>query len=176
MTYTSLLKKTMLACMLTLLFHSPIAKAQTEVPSNYGAKGALSDQTITLREALTYAIQDEYLAQSRYDAIINKFGAIQPFTRIKFAELRHIQALQRLFQKYNVGIPVNDAKNYTRTPSTLKEAYQAGVDGEIANIAMYEKFISTPALPEDVKRVMTNLRDASKNHLGAFKAGLNRLQ
>ena len=38
------------------------ALAQTEVPADFGAKGALQDTSITLEEALVYAIQDEYLA------------------------------------------------------------------------------------------------------------------
>ncbi|MEH7436927.1 DUF2202 domain-containing protein [Neobacillus drentensis] len=152
------------------------ANAELQPPQNYGAKGALQDSSITLEEALIYAIQDEYLAQARYDSIIAKFGAIRPFTQIKAAEQRHISALLPLFQKYNIKLPEDNAKQYTKTPNTLKEAFQAGVDGEIDNIAMYNKLASAAGIPQDVKAVMQRLGSASQNHLAAFKRGLSQNQ
>ncbi len=157
--------------MLLLYIMSSVISAQTEVPEDYGAKGALQDDDITLEKALTYAIQDEYLAQARYEAVIEKFGPTFPFTNIKVAEQRHIDALVRLFQKYDIDIPENFAKQYTPTPTTLKQAFEAGVEGEIDNIDMYEKMAEAD-IPDDAKRVFTNLRDASKNHLASFKSGL----
>jgi hypothetical protein len=71
---------------------------------NVGAKGALQDSSITLEEALTYEIQDEYLAQARYNIIIAKFGSIRSFTQIKLAEQRHISALLSLFERYNIKV------------------------------------------------------------------------
>jgi len=161
----------LIGIMLLLFIMSSVISAQTELPEDYGAKGALQEDDITLEKALTYAIQDEYLAQARYDAVIDKFGPTFPFTNIKVSEQRHIDALVRLFQKYNIDIPENFAKQYTPTPTTLKQAFEAGVEGEVDNIAMYEKLADSD-VPDDVKRVFTNLRDASKNHLAAFKSGL----
>ncbi|MGB8001584.1 MAG: DUF2202 domain-containing protein [Anaerobacillus sp.] len=151
------------------------AKAEA-LPEDYGAKGALQDSSITLKEALTYAIQDEYLAQARYDAIIKEFGEIRPFSQIKIAEQRHITALLPLFKRYNITVPENNASQYTATPKTLKEAFEAGVQGEVDNIAMYEKLAALSELPQDVRTVMTRLGDASKNHLAAFKKGLSQYQ
>jgi hypothetical protein len=151
------------------------AKAEA-LPENYGAKGALQDTSITLKEALTYAIQDEYLAQARYDAIIKEYGEIRPFSQIKMAEQRHISALLPLFTRYNISVPENNATQYTTTPKTLKEAFEAGVQGEIDNIAMYQKLADLPDLPQDVRTVMVRLGDASKNHLSAFKKGLSQYQ
>ncbi len=151
------------------------AKAEA-LPEDYGAKGALQDSSITLKEALTYAIQDEYLAQARYDAIIKEFGEIRPFSQIKIAEQRHITALLPLFTRYNITVPENNASQYTATPKTLKEAFEAGVQGEVDNIAMYEKLAALSELPQDVRTVMTRLGDASKNHLAAFKKGLSQYQ
>ncbi|MFP3360444.1 rubrerythrin family protein, partial [Planococcus sp. SIMBA_143] len=56
---------------------------------NYGAKGALAASTLTVPQMLVYAMQDEYLAQARYDRVIQKFGNVSTFMRIKEAELRH---------------------------------------------------------------------------------------
>jgi hypothetical protein len=162
--------------LLVMIFNISKVSAETQVPPNYGAKGALQDSSITLEEALTYAIQDEYLAQARYDTIIAKFGSILPFTQIKSAEQRHISALLTLFNKYNVKVPEDNAKQYTKEPGTLKEAFQAGVEGEVDNIAMYNKLVAIPALPQDVKAVMNQLGAASQNHLAAFKRGLSQNQ
>ncbi|WP_318247303.1 DUF2202 domain-containing protein [Halobacillus litoralis] len=139
----------------------------------FGAKGALNDDSLTFPKALTYAMQDEYLAQARYDDILNTFGSIRTFEQIKQAELRHINALTVLFQRYQIPLPENDAANYVTTPTTVKEAYSQGVQGEIDNIAMYEKFL-TYELPSDARIVFTQLRNASLNHLAAFERGASR--
>jgi hypothetical protein len=144
------------------------------MPADFGAKGALNDPSITLEEALVYAIQDEYLAQARYDVVIGKFGNIRPFGNIKTAEQQHISALVSLFQKYDKQIPENKAKQYVTAPGTLKDAFNEGVQAEIDNIAMYDKLKTVPSLPEDVKLVFTQLGNASKNHLRAFQRGAGR--
>jgi len=163
---------TFIGVMLLVFIMSSIINAETEIPEDYGAKGAIQDDEITLEKALTYAIQDEYLAQARYDAVIEKFGPTFPFTNIKVAEQRHIDALVRLHKKYDVEITENFAKQYTPTPTTLKQAFEASVDGEKDNIAMYEK-LAEADVPKDVKRVFTNLKKASKNHLASFESGLD---
>ncbi|WP_338323639.1 DUF2202 domain-containing protein [Halobacillus salinus] len=142
-------------------------------PQSYGAKGALSSDTLTFPEALTFAMQDEYLAQARYDDILNTFGSIRTFERIKQAEQRHINALLTLFNRYQVPVPENDAAAYVTTPGSVKDAYAAGVQGEIDNIAMYEKFLMYE-LPVDARVVFTQLRNASLNHLAAFEQGVTR--
>ncbi|KHE72188.1 hypothetical protein LD39_05870 [Halobacillus sp. BBL2006] len=140
---------------------------------DYGAKGALNATELSFPEALTYALQDEYLAQSRYDNILSEFGEIQTFSRIKQAELRHIDALLTLFSRYQISIPENDSVQYVSTPENIKDAYAKGVEGEIDNIAMYDKFLSYQ-IPDDARIIFTQLRNASVNHLQAFRRGLAR--
>ncbi|WP_079508695.1 ferritin-like domain-containing protein [Mesobacillus jeotgali] len=164
----------LLLCIVLLGSFSGAAHSQTQVPADFGAKGALQDTSITLDEALTYAIQDEFLAQARYDAVIGKFGSIRPFINIKASEQQHINALLALFQKYNKQIPENNAKQYVAAPGTLKEAFNQGVQGEMDNIAMYDKLKSLQSLPEDVRTVFTQLGNASRNHLRAFEIGAGR--
>ena len=172
------MKKAVLIAIISFIFFNiqHIHVNAEALPENYGAKGALQDSSISLKEALTYAIQDEYLAQARYDAIMKEFGEIRPFSQIKIAEQRHITALLPLFTRYNISVPENKASQYTTAPKTLKEAFEAGVQGEIDNIAMYQKLADSPDLPQDVRNVMVRLGDASKNHLAAFKKGLSQYQ
>jgi rubrerythrin len=57
-------------------------------------------------------------------------------------------------------------------------AAQAGVDAEIANIAMYKTFLSRPELSDpvnaSVKTLFEQLMRASENHLRAFRNQLAR--
>jgi len=140
---------------------------------NYGAMGALSATTLTLPQMLTYALQDEYLAQARYENILSSFGNIRTFTRIKEAELRHINALLPLFARYQVPLPEDKSQSFITIPESIKAAYAAGVQGEIDNISMYERFLSLN-IPNDVRNVFSQLRNASLNHLEAFERGLAR--
>ncbi|MBM7660141.1 rubrerythrin [Bacillus mesophilus] len=140
---------------------------------NFGAKAALSATAFALPQMLTYALQDEYLAQARYDDILSSFGNIRTFSRIKEAELRHINALLPLFYRYQVPIPEDTSQSFITTPESIKAAYAAGVQGEIDNISMYERFLSL-SIPDDVRFVFSQLRNASLNHLSAFERGLAR--
>lgn len=140
---------------------------------NYGAKGALNASTLTLPQMLTYALQDEFLAQARYNNILSTFGNIRTFAQIKEAELRHIQALLPLFERYQVALPADVSQSFVSTPASIKAAFAKGVQGEIDNIAMYNKFLNY-TLPADVQTVFTQLRNASLNHLAAFERGLAR--
>ncbi|MFI8686987.1 ferritin family protein [Rossellomorea sp. NPDC077527] len=142
--------------------------------ADYGAKGALAAPSLTVPQMLIYAMQDEYLAQARYDRIIQNFGNVPTFMRIKEAELRHIYALQTLFQQYGLPLPEDQSQSYVTTPESIKSAYSAGVEGEVDNISMYDTFLAYP-LPQDVRVVFTQLRNASQNHLAAFERGLARV-
>ncbi|TCT23306.1 rubrerythrin [Melghiribacillus thermohalophilus] len=144
-------------------------------PANYGAIGALNASTLTLPQMLIYGIQDEYLAHSTYRAVIQKFGNVRPFSRIQEAEIRHANALLRLFQNYQIPVPPDDSVRYVVVPETFREALQQGIEIEVNNISMYDRFL-TYHLPQDVRNVFTNLRNGSTRHLAAFRRVLERMQ
>ncbi|WP_280771754.1 ferritin family protein [Salipaludibacillus daqingensis] len=152
--------------------HSNVANHHRQMES-YGAEGALSASTLSLPQMLTYALQDEYLAQARYNNIIETFGNIRTFVQIRDAEMRHIRALLPLFDRYQVPLPNDISQSFVSTPENIKAAYAEGVQGEIENIAMYDRFLSV-SIPNDVRVVFTQLRNASINHLAAFERGLAR--
>lgn len=154
-------------------YHHKYTHQYRQTIDTYGAKGALNATSLTLREMLTYALQDEYLAQTRYNKILGTFGYIRTFARIQEAELRHISALLQLFNRYQVPVPQDISPLFVTPPATIKKAYAAGVEGEIENIAMYEKFLDLD-IPADIRNVFTRLKDASLNHLAAFERGLAR--
>lgn len=139
----------------------------------FGAKGAQQSSELTLESMLVYAIQDEYLARAEYEHIIEKYGAIRPFTNIIQAEENHMRMLKPLFAKYGFQIPADTAGEHILTPKDLKHAFETGVQAEIDNIAMYEDFLTRP-IPDEVKSVFQRLKNASENHLRAFQKGLSR--
>lgn len=141
----------------------------------YGAEAVDENRTYTLPEMLTMAIEDEYLAYARYENVIRKFGASRPFTNILRAETMHISALNPLFDKYSIPLPENEARYHIVEPTTLLEAFKAGVAGEIANIRMYNTFLKQD-ISADVAIVFTALKNASERHLTAFETGLRRLE
>jgi len=141
-----------------------------------GAAGAASE--LTIESMLKYAIQDEYLARAEYVAIQQRYGVQRPFSNIQRSEESHIAWLVEAYGAYKLPVPKDEANRYVKIPASLKEAFQTGVDAEIANIAMYDKFLahSLLARPENaaLRDLFTRLRDASKNHLQAFRTGLSR--
>ncbi len=138
--------------------------------SSIGAARMDSSDSFTIKEALTYSMEDELLARAEYEKIIENYGKVKPFINIIEAEKKHIKYLEPLLEKYGVEYPVipDDA---VVLPGTLEEAYRIGVEVEIANIAMYEKFLQNK-LPDDVRGVFIKLKNASKNHLIAFERQL----
>ena len=121
---------------------------------------------------LERAIQDEYRAQATYDAALEAYGEVRPFSRIVLAEGRHISAVTHLFDKRHVDPPLWDAAAYPIpadfTAIEIAEACALGVAAEIANKEMYEAMIAS-GVPADVESVFQTLRNASEfNHLPAF--------
>jgi len=103
--------------------------------------------------ALNEALDDEYRAWTTYDQVIVDFGEVPPFSNIRAAEARHIEALCVLFARY----------------ASLQEACEAGVAAEIANGEMYERLLRATQRP-DILTVLRNLQEASQQrHLPAFQ-------
>lgn len=165
------MKKTMLLIIvLTLVSAMSLSFADIE---NYGATGALENENYTLDEMLVYAIQDEYTALAEYELIMSQYGTIRPFSNIAKAETTHISWLEPLFEKYDIDLPVNESDQIVTLPTSLTNAYQAGIDAEIFNISMYEAFLKEN-LPTDIKTVFEALKSASENHLSAFNNQVDR--
>ena len=130
--------------------------------------GELSE---SIKNALDEAINDEYKALSTYEAVIYKFGNTRPFSMIKGAEEQHIASLKAIYDKYGLTAPKNTSSGKITSPATLKEACQAGVEAEIANVSLYrDKLLSVVKDYEDITAVFINLMNASQEkHLVAFE-------
>jgi hypothetical protein len=137
--------------------------------SDYGSSGALQATDYTLEDMLLYAIQDEYAARSEYDYILQTFDVTKPFSNIIESEEQHISMLLPLFETYGIELPEDTSFEHLLSIDSLEETFSIGVIAEINNIAMYNLFLETEDLPDDVYDVFVKLRDASINHLAAFQ-------
>lgn len=140
-----------------------------EYSEDYGSLGALDNFDFTLEEMLYYALQDEYSAKAEYEYIMTTFDVTNPFENIRDSEIKHIDLLLPLFETHSIQLIEDTSENHLIAISSVQEAYEIGVIAEINNIAMYNLFLEQDNLPEDVKEVFVELRDASINHLSAFE-------
>lgn len=127
---------------------------------------ALSETEIC---ALHEALDDEYRSWATYDQVITDFGEVPPFSNIRAAEARHIEALCTLFTRYGLPVPPNPWSGKVTRYANLQAACEASVKDEIANGEMYARLLKTTQRP-DILNVLRNLQAASQQrHLPAFQ-------
>lgn len=120
-------------------------------------------------DALRAALDDEYRAWATYDQVIADFGERPPFSNIREAEARHIEALCVLYARYGLAVPANPWPGKVTRYASLHEACEAGVAAEIENGALYERLLASTQRP-DILTVFRNLQEASQQrHLPAFQ-------
>jgi hypothetical protein len=129
----------------------------------------MNNLTETEIRALNEALDDEYCAWATYDQVIADFGEVRPFSNIREAEARHIDALCTMFTRYGLPVPENPWPGKVVRYASLREACEAGVAAEIANGELYKRLLGTTERP-DILRVFRNLQEASqRRHLPAFR-------
>lgn len=140
-------------------------------PVSAQTKLQLNTQT---RQAMVDAINDEYRARAFYSAAIAKFGSVRPFSNIVRAEDRHVSLWKTLLTQYGLPIPADTFAGKVSVPSTFTAACQQGVDTEIANVAMYDRFLGF-VQQSDLRAAFTQLRRVSQErHLPAFQRCVSR--
>lgn len=165
--------KTILFILIIALFISGCS-SQTlqneEVTNEEVEKEVTSSLNSTEIEALNLALEDEYKAQKTYEAIMEEFGEVRPFTNIYQAEITHSTRLEELYEKYNIEPPLKENVEVDISSiSSIQEACEAGVQGEIENIALYDEILNSTQ-KEDILRLYESLQRASQEkHLPAFE-------
>jgi hypothetical protein len=128
----------------------------------------------TEQQALRDALDDEYRAWATYDQVVRDFGAERPFTNIRDAEARHIEALRALFQRYDLAFPDNTWPGRVPRFASTREACEAGIEAELTNAALYERLMRSTRR-QDILTVFGNLQRASQQrHLPAFRRCASR--
>jgi hypothetical protein len=115
------------------------------------------------------ALNDEYKARAFYRLVIKTFGPIQPFVNIVEAEETHALALERLCAREGIPLPADGWDHTLRPPASVLDACWAGVEGEVENIAMYDRFLKATKSP-DIRALFQQLQARSRDaHLPAFE-------
>lgn len=144
-------------------------KTDTTAQTDTRISAFSADQPYTLEEMLTYAIQDEYAAQSLYSNAIINYGAAEPFKRLLQEENGLIDLLTLLLTDYGVALPDLTEVREKQAIASLREACLAGIKAEIISIEMYNAFLAKDNLPDGVADVFQLLLDVSQSHLDALK-------
>lgn len=122
-------------------------------------------EIVALREAL----DDEYRSWAIYDQVTHDFGDSPPFSHIRDAEARHVEALRVLFSRHGLPVPHNPWLGKVPRFANVSEACEAAVAAEIANAALYQRLFASTQRP-DILAVFRNLQAASQQrHLVAFQ-------
>lgn len=113
----------------------------------------------------------EYAAAASYQAVIAKFGAVEPYVSIEAMEQNHIQALTRQLSRFGYVPPANPFAGQIAAPADLVTAAQAWAEGERKNVAMYDRLAAAVTSDAGLNRVFSNLRRSSLDaHLPLFEA------
>lgn len=173
--------KTKWVLTLVLIMSSLILSVDAKGP-NQKQQGALTDQEI---ENLIYLREEEKLARDVYLVMLDLWGE-EIFANISESEQRHMDAVGRLIDKYDLNDPIVDDSigAYTNPEFTelftqlveagsesLEAALEVGVQIEELDIADIEQML-TETDHRDVQNVLENLLAGSNNHLDAFNSYL----
>ena len=131
------------------------------------AQSALPAEVVN---AIQAGIADEYNAYNLYQAVLDQFGPVRPFSNIQAAEAQHIAAWQRIFSQYAIPLPQVPTLEQKPQFATRSAACKAAINAEIANVKLYDNMLKTVSPYPDIVRVVTALRNASQTrHLPAFQ-------
>jgi hypothetical protein len=139
-----------------------------QLPDVSAPEAVLADSDAVIAWEALMSPVGEYAAAAMYQAVIDKFGAVEPYVTIKAAEERHISALTRQLVAFGVDVPQNPYLGVVAAPADLTAAAQAWAIGEIDNVVMYDKLLAS-ASGYNLIRVLNNLRISSlESHLPMF--------
>lgn len=121
------------------------------------------------RTALQAALDDEYRAEATYQAVIDKFGPMRPFSNIIWAEQQHARMVTLEMQRLGMAVPANPYTGKVTAPATLLDACKTGIAAEKDNVALYDRLLPT-VKDRQIRGTLEMLQAASRErHLPAFE-------
>lgn len=134
-------------------------------------------------ESLMFMVEEEKLAMDVYSVMLDLYG-LQIFDHIIKSELRHVEAVSRLIEKYNLVNPVTgnppgefENEELQQLYSELialgtiskTEALNVGVIIESTDIVDIQYYLDNVVEQANIEQVYSNLLAGSYNHLSAFE-------
>ena len=136
------------------------------------------------KEDLIFMYQEEKMARDLYSEFAEKWDA-RIFENISASEDRHMSAIARLLDKYEIEIPELEPGEFENEElselyqelldkglSSYEDALEVGRAVEIKDIEDLEE--KADRATPDVETVFMNLRQGSENHLSSFERQLDR--
>lgn len=144
----------------------PAGRGQPAAPAPAAAAPAPLDERT--KAAILEGLADERKTEAAYEAVIARHGEVRPFRNAVRAEDRHAAFLEKLLTSRGIAVPEAKAAAVA-APATLREACQAALESERANVALYDRLLAGP-IPDDVKSAFEHNRWASlERHVPAFE-------
>jgi hypothetical protein len=132
---------------------------------------------------ILYIREEEKLARDVYLTLYELYPAATIFETISKSEQRHMDAVKKLIDKYDLIDPVSNneigafsgdyfadlhARLVEQGEQNYCEALKVGIDIENLDIEDIENALNEIVEAQDVNRVLSNLLNGSYNHLNAF--------
>ncbi len=151
---------------------------------NAAAEGTL---TIEQKESLSYILEEEKVARDVYLELYKTWG-IRVFANITKAEQKHMDAVESLFNSYDIEAPIglSNVGNFENEElqtmynelvekgnKSKLDALEVGVIVEETDIADLEALLES-TIPSDFEHVYGNLLKGSYNHLKAFNRQIEK--
>lgn len=163
------------------------AVAQNGPGRGWNSTAAVQPLTAAETQWLNFMREEEKLARDIYQQLYQKWGLVA-FQNIASSEQRHFDSVGVLLTRYGVTDPAQSATGvYTDTRlnslynellakgvRSAQDALEVGVLIEKRDIADLESALKETD-KADVKRVYTNLMNASYKHLDAFETGCSMM-
>jgi hypothetical protein len=136
--------------------------------------GTLAPMGATVQSAVETALADERRTQAVYAAVVASHPDVRPFSNAVLAEARHAAHLETTLTARGLAVPARPP--LPAVPGgTVAEACAAAVEGERANVALYDRLLAAGGLPDDVAGAFARNRRASlEHHLPAFEGCVAR--
>jgi hypothetical protein len=176
-------KLAVLLCGAFLLAAITPALAQNGPGRGWGSTATTQSPTAAELQWLKFMREEEKLARDVYQQLHEKWSLIA-FQNIATSEQRHFDSIGVLLSRYGIADPAQSASGvYTDTNlnalynelmakglRSAQDALEVGVLIEKKDIEDLESALKETS-KADIKRVYTNLMNASYRHLDAFETG-----
>jgi len=142
-----------------------------------------TDLPPAVADGLQFMREEEKLARDIYKALADKWK-LRQFSNIALSEQRHMDALRTVLVRYalkdptennGIGVFVNSSLQslyrqlLDKGLQSVTDAYQVGKLIEETDIADLDQHIRELTTESDIRRVYSNLRQGSLQHLGVFE-------
>jgi len=169
--------------LLTGCTQDPELNAEVMLTAEKSAVSSVENLSENEISSLMYMVEEEKLAMDVYAEMLQLYGLVI-FENINQSELRHVEALSNLIEKYGLENPIVDKLQGEFVNGELQQLYDdlitmgsvsklqainVGITIENNDIVDIQEYLDTVIESKDIEIVYTHLLNGSENHLAAFE-------